>query len=221
MRRSALGPVPTTVDAEATLLAVLGSNSLAAAKTVSGAAPVPSAVTLMTTDAVVWLFTRPKLQTRFGAPLQTAGEALTNVTFGGRAAVTFTPFASEPPPLKTFTVYANGLPRATDAGDVAETARSAWMRFVISCRSALLNVGTSVVPVPVRPFIVVNVELFAREPKVRIWKVFQTVGVKPLTTLTLSVPASVTLPVTTSWSYCVPAVVPPSWMPSEPLGPCT
>ncbi len=36
----------------------------------------------------------------------------------------------------------------------------------------------------------------------------------------VSVPPSVVLPVTTSWSYCEPAVVPPISTASVPNGPC-
>jgi hypothetical protein len=35
-------------------------------------------------------------------------------------------------------------------------------------------------------------------------------GVKPLTSDTFNIPAKLAVPVTASWSYCVPAVAPPS-----------
>ena len=40
-------------------------------------------------------------------------------------------------------------------------------------------------------------------------KVEPTVGVKPLASATVSVPARVAVPATCSWLYCVPTVVPP------------
>ena len=40
-------------------------------------------------------------------------------------------------------------------------------------------------------------------------KVAPLAGLKPLISLLVSVPPSVTVPVTMSWSYCVAAVVPP------------
>jgi hypothetical protein len=40
-------------------------------------------------------------------------------------------------------------------------------------------------------------------------KVDPTVGVKPLASVTVRVPAKLTVPLTCNWLYCVPTVVPP------------
>ena len=48
-------------------------------------------------------------------------------------------------------------------------------------------------------------------------KASPTEGEKLLIKVTLRVPASAAFPTIASWSYCVPAVVPPSSMFSEPV----
>src|SRR5437870_4951008 len=51
-------------------------------------------------------------------------------------------------------------------------------------------------------------------------KVSPTAGLKPLIKVTFRVPSRVAAPVTASRSYCVPAVVPPISMFSDPPGLC-
>src|ERR1051325_11548212 len=82
-------------------------------------------MTLRVTTAVSWLASASMVQTRFGAPVQTAGLAPVKVTLGERVAVKVTPVASDPPALAMLTMYAKALPLATDGGALTDAARSA------------------------------------------------------------------------------------------------
>ena len=97
---------------------------------------------------------------------------------------------------------------ATKAPLATVTSQSVVSQETTKCSLPLMAV----------PFTVENVPV--TDPAFRTSNVVPTVGIKPLIMLRLSVPFKLAAPLMFSWSYFVPAVVPPIEISRTPLEFC-